>query len=431
MRPKDLQLGTVSARTQRRAFLLLLLLTVLPRLHVWWKVPHPASQSELQLVEFLTDARWDWAGSPLALLLHALDNTFLGGVVFGPLVAVVSASVVLLLVRAGRRWLDLSTGIVAAVLWGITALAIAPPTAAAPAVLAGAGGLYYARQLLRFAAGREVRGALSLGLTLGGLAWLTGLAWLWLVGTLAWLPSLSQHFRGWAWLKLAGLVVGGTLLVVAPIGVRNLLVDGDFRLPSTQVPAHVLAAAHAETVGQPFPEVAANYHSPGLEAWTESQLADARLTGESASAFEEGAALSTLVLRRWGEAPAAVLKTAARRAIAFLAGWPGADRMDLAGLPTVPWAVAALLAWLGLAALWPSGRVFFPLFLGVLLPTVQAVAYGIDASTILLALPFFCLFAGYGLMRLTEGRRWISTWVLSLAVLSIAVLAHRWAASWV
>lgn len=429
MRPKDLQLGSVSPQTQRRAFLVLFLLTVLPRLHVWWRLPHPASQSEPTFLGFLTAATWDWIGAPLVLMLHALDNSYLGGEVFGPLVAVVSASVVILLVRAGRRWLDLPSGILAAVLWGITALAIAPPASAAPAVLAGAVSLFYARQLLHFAARRQVEGAFQLGLTLGVLGWLTGLTWLWLVGTLVWLPSLSQHFRGSAWAKVAGLVLAGCLLVLLPVGVRNLVVDDEFRLPSVEAPAYVLAGAHAPTVAQPFLERAATYHSPPLRAWVDDQLETADLAGATSS-LERNAALSTLILRRWGEVPGRVLQTGVRRVVAFLAGWPGTDRMDLAGLPAVPWAVVSLLSWLGLAALLPSARVFFPLFLGVLIPTLQATAYGLDSGTILLALPFFCLFAGYGLMRLIVARRWVSTWILSLSMLSVAIVAHLGVSTW-
>jgi hypothetical protein len=97
----------------------------------------------------------------------------------------------------------------------------------------------------------------------------------------------------------------------------------------------------------------------------------------------------------------------------------------LRALPTWPADWLFVLAWLGILGLSGSTRGYLPLHAGVWIPLVVAMFTSVAAETQLVALPFLCLLAGYGVARWWEARHWAPTWLLAPASLALGLLWVR------
>jgi hypothetical protein len=411
MLPQDLKLGSVSAPAQRWALLLAVLLTLAPRaLEVGSVAPRGALDSgaartageELDLLQVLSSKSVVWGAEPLVQLVHGLDRTLGGGgQIWLAVQLVASVWIALVLLRRFARWLDYPSSATASVLWALMAFAVGAVLRPGGTILLALAQLLFVDALLDFARRRDAGRAWKLGLRLGLLSWLGGLGALWLLASIAWLPTMSHRFRGWAGVRLSATVMLVWAVSLSPVLVRNLVVRGEVGLPFSHVPNALVVAAGNEKL-QPTPVA------------EESGIAGAEPAGAARPLFQGDG----LVWRR-----------AARRAVAFVGGW--SPSMPATEFPLLRWDLLVVLSWLGTVALIPSWRAFLPLYLGLGLPLVQGAFTGLGPAALGAAAPFVALFAGYGIQRWWGGKTWPATWLLAPVVLLAAYLVRSWVEGWV
>ncbi len=397
MQPKDLQLGTVSPPTERRLVLLLFTVAALVQIAAWRVVP---AETLADTFASVTLGRW---GLPL-----------------------LSLSVFVVLYRVLRSWLDLPTALVASTLWAIVGLAVVPAPGLWEELVGAALALACAWAAMGLAQRRRPAGSWRLGAILGVLSWFSGLAGVWGLMLLAWLPTVSRRFRGMGALRL-GVEMGGAAILVFALGAILLpWVPGAPSVwPETE---RVLAGLHRDDLRAPFEE----HQGPAaaaMDAWLGFEFAEAELDPGS-SPVTKFLALQTLIWAEVGDHPTQILRSVGRRIAAQWAAWPQLSSPRPTGLLLLPWTVVVLGAWFGAAALLPSFGRYAPFFFGVGLPLVQAGICGLSVATLVLALPFYCILAGYGLVRVSVGRASLGTWTLASAILGAAWAAHHWVLPW-
>jgi hypothetical protein len=331
----------------------------------------------------------------------------------------------LVLYRLLRERLDLPTAIVACALWAVAGWAVIPPAGTWPEQIAVLGLLGTTASAMGIAERRQPAGSWRLGVWLALTSIFSGIAWIWGVVLLAWLPAVSRRLRGMGAARLVGEVAGAWILVfalgtalvqVSPVTWR-ILPDGD----------RVLAGLRDDTLAAPFTRHDSASQA-ALDAWVGFEMAEADLR-EADSGIEREAAVQTLIWKRLVAHPWRHLRTSGRRLRAAVSGWPGLGSPALT-VPVLPWSVLALAAWLGVLALAASWRRYLPLLLGVAAPLLQMAVCGITVASLVLALPFLATLAGYGLQRLAVGRASIWTWLLGGAVLAVAWASHHAVAAW-
>ncbi|HEX9640263.1 MAG TPA: hypothetical protein VGB13_03005 [Candidatus Krumholzibacteria bacterium] len=391
----------------------------------------PFVGSGFDLSELLLNPAIAWVGSPLYLFFAALETQL--GTGGGWLLLVHSAcSVVLVLgvFTEGERLLGTKPALIAGYLCAITTPIVLSTYQLLPLVVLMWGSVAIARKLSDTGRRLDSQTPFGLGVAIGVLGWVQGYASLWVVAALLWLPFMSRHFRGRDGLKTSGWLVGGWLVMMLPIVVHGAIVQRDFVLPFESAAFDVeRAAATGEIFRGDGPD---NLSYPlGRRARSiylmEMQDPDATTHAVARTGHYLGG-----LARQWGHDPPAQLYLLLRRGTAFFGGMaPGSGLDDapipgmLRALPTWPADWLFVLAWLGILGLSGSTRGYLPLHAGVWIPLVVAMFTSVAAETQLVALPFLCLLAGYGVARWWEARHWAPTWLLAPASLALGLLWVR------
>jgi len=353
-----------------------------------------------------------WSAPPLPALILEIAHRFSDPVtilIAIELVAVVT--VVGLTIRLGERWLDYRVGLLAAAAWAFCGPAVVVFRVPGSEGWQAALSILCAAAMLRVARLRAPRQSWRIGMSAGLLTLFTGGGALWLAGAMAWLPVTSRKFRGRQWLVLAGLMIAGWSAVVLPVVVRNAVVSGgDLVLP-------VANDAERYYVAMSEPALASE-----ATALPDSALVAADV-GADASAWQRSVTLTRLGLESGAPAWQGVL----RRMVALVGGWlPPVEEPGW----VLPWWWLTLCASLGVVALLPGVRFLFPLLLGGLVPLLRGMIYGVDPGTVLMATPFICLYAGYGVWRIGTGWRSAVTWIALPIVLILAFVVHFSVRGW-
>lgn len=429
MRPQELQTGSVSTSARAVATLALVALAGGLRVLTQLRSGEPTPNVPVSLSEFLRSPDWPWIDPPLPHLILALSEILNRQWLFLLLVELgATAIVVVMLLRLGERWLDFDAAMLGAGVFALAAPAVAvfevPGVEGWQAALA----ILVAGAMMRTARRREPRLGLRIGLYAGLLTLFSGGGMLWALAAVAWLPLTSYRFRNRGFFFVAGMILAGWLLVVIPVGVRNAVVTGDFKLPVAGDVVRMHAAAGAGTIQAPAltaPEDSTQSR-PASVRMADAILAEAGLPVD-ASEWSRSANLMTLTLREANADGGQGWRTGVRRFVATIGGWVPPQRFEVLA---VPWAAVVLLAWCGIFAMLPAARQLFPLLLGGLVPLLQGMVLGVDSGTLLIASPFVCLYAGYALWRLWTGRRWALTWAVVPVVIGIALLVHLGVRGW-
>jgi len=374
-----------------------------------------------------------WVGSPLYLLLASADTSLgLDGRGLLILQAVVGALVAGLLYRTALGTLGFLPALTAGLLWAVAEPAVSGGLLFLGELLAGAATLLLVRALLDLAWRREPRRSWRAGAGVGGVGLLHGPAALWLPWIAGWLPWRSRRFRGAGWAVAVGLLLAGWLaLALLPIlhgalehrAFTPTFANGPYDLYVGAVdPAGLAAVDEARPVDPVRRFLVARHGSGGAAPDTlHAARVEAPADGTRAVAGPRPPrAWLAEAARLWAARPGVLAQRALQRAAAFLGGAaPGPVPPPQAGfLPLLPLDPLLILAFLGAFALLGSLRVFAPLYAAVGLPLLVAAFTGLTARGQLAALPFLCLFAGYGAARLWMGRRSPVTWVVAPLLLA-------------
>lgn len=436
--------GAVSRAIRRRDLALVLALAAIWRVAPWLRlVRNPADAGAPggtpsvadalylpppDLRSFLQSANVSWVGSPLYLLAQSAERQLGsdGFLVLG-IQTLVSWLLVLAVYRVGSRWFDHAAGILAAVLAAVSAPLLQVTLVRFPTLAVAAVSLLYASSLIRFAAARTGEGALRLGILGGGLVWLGGVAALWLPATLLWLPTVSRTFRGRPGARVAGWIVLGWLAAIAPLAGRGLLAQDDLVLPFGNAGFDVYEAASTRDVVRAGEDAAAVDPLQRRQRSVERAL---ELAPASSSAeIPRTWTFVRFTARAWGEGAGRQISAFVRRGLAFVGGPVQGPALQIppgsplfAKLALLPGDAVWVLAFLGALALASSLRRYQPLYLGLMIPATSGVFTGLTARTQLLAFPFLCLLAGYGLVRWWEGRRAWVTWLLAPLALGAGIV---------
>jgi hypothetical protein len=414
-RRQQLRSGSLPAAALRTWSALVAAVAVALRLWVHFASGRAVPAPPAPLPEYLWSADYIWSAPPLPGLILSVAHLWpepANLLIAIELVAVVT--VVGLLVRLGERWLDYRVGLLAAAGWAFCGPALAVFRVPGSEGWQAALSILCAAAMLRVARRRAPREAWRIGAAAGMLTLFSGGGLLWAVAGSAWLPVTSRKFRSRNWLLLTGLIFAGWMAVVAPVAVRNAILDG----------------------GDPvFPlaDGAAGFYvamvEPGLSSGSDAEaraIGDAALIGagvpDDASEWTRSWTLVRLALESGGEGWGA----AWRRFAAPLGGWlPEAESSG-----ALPWWWLTVAAWVGVVALLPGTRFLFPLLLGGFIPLLRGMFGGVDPGTAVSATPFVCLYAGYGVWRVVTGRRSPVTWAATAAVLAVALLVHWSVRGW-
>lgn len=245
-------------------------------------------------------------------------------------------------------------------------------------------------------------------------------------------PVLLLGSRRW---RGAVAIVLGMLLVLAPVGLRNLVVGGEFALTTAQLGPNLYLGNNSRTDGTYVPFVPGR-GAQEFERIDATALAEKSL-GRRLSAGEVSAYWTNRTWQFISDNPAAWLKLNLRRAMLLVNAYEIADAEDLyfysqwstllRGLASVwhfgvllPLAVAGVaLTWQRRRELWVYHGMILALFAGLMLFVVYA-RYRLPL------VPFLLLFAGAGIAdvpRAVAGRRWPILGVAAVLALGAAWLA--------
>jgi hypothetical protein len=416
VRPQALRSGSLSASALRMWAAIVAAVAVALRLGVHFSSGRSVPAPPAAFGEYLGSADHIWSAPPLPGLILSVAHLWrepANLLIAIELVAVVT--VVGLLVRLGERWLDYRVGLLAAAAWALCGPALAVFRVPGSEGWQAALSILCAAAMLRVARRRAPLESWRIGMSAGVLTLFSGGGVLWAVAGAAWLPVTSRKFRGRQWFVLAGLILAGWMVVVAPVAVRNaVLSGGDPVLPVTDGVERFYVAMVEPTLAS------------GSDAEARI-LADAALAragvDAGASAWTRSTKLVSLALDSGG----AGWGGAAKRFVALLGGWlPEHESPN----PGIAWWWLTLAAWVGVVALLPGTRFLFPLLLGGLIPLLRGMFGGVDPGTALSATPFVCLYAGYGVWRVVTGRRSPVTWIATAIVLLVAALVHASVRGW-
>ena len=429
MRPQELQTGAVPASTRAVATVALMLLAGGLRVLTQMRSGNTPPDLPVTFREFLGSPHWPWVDPPLPDLILALSEILNRQWLFLLLVELIAtAIVVVMLIRLGERWLDFDAAVLGAGIFALAAPAVAvfevPGVEGWQAALA----ILTAGAMMRTARRREPKLGLRIGLYAGLFTLFSGGGLLWAIAAIAWLPMTSNRFRRKGFAYTAAMIVAGWLIVVVPVMVRNAVVTGDARLPIAGEMVRMHAAAEAATVRAPDLVATADttHVRPVSVRAADRVLAEAGRPVD-AGEWSRWTDLFALTLREANADGGEGWQAAFRRLVATIGGWTPPQRFEVLA---VPWFVVVVLAWAGIFAMLPAARQLFPLLLGGIIPLLQGMVLGVDTSTLLIASPFVCLYAGYALWRLWTGRRWTLTWVVVPVVLGLALLVHLAVRGW-
>jgi hypothetical protein len=437
--------GVVSASVRRKTALAIALLAVVWRLVPVLRVlrtapdelrvameaavPVPFTLQDFGLGAFLVRPEVAWVGSPLYLLGVALDSSLHGG---GVLVLVLQWLLGSLLAAAtfhvGERWIGYRGAVLAGLLCALSRQSLMACMAIVPAVAISLGCLLFASMLSRLHARSTGQHALRLGLGSGALSLLSGLGVLWTAVALVWMAMRARAFRGWRLAVGAGYLLAGHLAVLSPVLLHNALTQRDLVAPCANAPFELYLGAASR--GLASREGLANVSDLLARRQYGLLLLERLEPGRTRRELGRGCAWLRLAAGELARHPGSALTSYLRRAVAYLGGplpvppsaWLPASVWKPSQLPMVPIGAILALSWLGCVALAGSVRAYVPLFGGLLLPWVTAVLAGASLTAQIVALPFLCLMAGYGIARVWEGRRWPVTWLMALPVLAAGVV---------
>lgn len=390
---------------------------------------HPFTGSGFDLSEFFLNPAVAWVGSPVYLFFAALETEFGSGGGWLLLVqATLSVVLVLTVFFEGERLIGARPALIAAYLCALSLPLVVATFPLVPVLLLAIGSLVLARQLNDV--GRRIEGASSfrLGVSIGLLTWVQGYASLWLLVAFAWLPTLTRHFRGRAGLRIAGFILAGWILALSPLLLRGALVQHDLILPYELASYDMSRAASLDAVVQdesadfmPYPlgRRERSLHSRELSHPGASLKSIPRTLGHVA---EWG--------QQWQRDTLGQLYLYVRRAAAFFGGVVGGPvefgSAQVEGmfkaLPAMPGSWVFALAWLGAFALLGSLKTYLPLHAGIVVPLLVAMATAVAGGQQIVALPFVCMLAGYGLVRWWDSRVWPPTWILAPVALGLGIL---------
>lgn len=413
MARQTLRSGSIPPSTLKVWGGVLAAIAVLLRLSVHFASGRAVPAAPAGFREYLTSSDFIWSSPPLPGLLLGLAHLFtdpMTVLIAIELVAVVT--VVALTVRLGERWLDYRVGLMAAAAWAFCGPAVGVFRVPGAEGWQAALSILCAAATLRVARRRAPTESWRIGLSAGLLTLFSGGGVLWLAGAAGWLPWTSRKFRGREWLILVGLMLAGWAAVVLPVVIRNaVLTGGEPVLPMAEDAARFYVAMTG-------PVLAAD---PDFSALADSALVAHGIRAD-ASEWTRAGRLTALGLASgpgWG--------AMGRRLVALVGGWlPPVE--DPAWV--LPWWWLTLCAWMGVVALIPGIRFNFPLLLGGLVPLLRGMCFGLDPGTALMATPFVCLYAGYGIWRVVTGRRSLITWMVLPVVFLVAVLVHLSVRGW-
>lgn len=434
----NLEAGAVTASARRRGFWSIFLIALL-----WRAIPlvrivkdaegaagslgesaylGPFQGAGFGLTAFITHEPLAWVGSPLFMMLTALEVSL--GYEGGLLLLLNSLLSVLLpcaVYRIGLGWLGFPAALLAGIFCALSQQAILGGLMILPALPFALLSLYYVRQLNLVARTREMRPCLHLGAFAGLLSLLSGMGSLWVVVTLAWLPSQSKSFRRKGWLVSGGLFLGGWIAVISPVLLHGAMVQKDFIVPFANAPYDLYLGTTDASAFQADDDDHIVYPA-GRHARSISKQEYARGTAAPKHELARGASYLAMSISSFGEDPGGVVSKWLRRWGAFFGGAAPGPILQVGGneamrkVVPLPLGFILVLCWLGTVALLGSFRSFAPLYLGVAIPLIVAVFTGVTGRGQLVALPFLCLLGGYGAARVWLARRWPLTWVLAPAV---------------
>lgn len=444
-RARQLLVGGISRADRTQAIGILILVTI-----IWRLVPmvrlvrnmedargrlaehayiHPFTGSGFDLSEFFVNPAVAWVGSPLYLFFAALETQIGSGGGWLLLIqATLSVVLVLTVFFEGERLIGSRPALIAAFLCAASLPLVVASFPLVPVLLFAIGCVVLARQLSD--TGRRIEGSSSfrLGLSIGLLTWIQGFASLWLLVALLWFPTLSRQFRGRDGLRVAGLLVAGWMLALSPLLLRGALVQHDLVFPFELGGYDMSRAARLDAVVQdesadfmPYPlgRRERSIHAREMASPESSMRALPRTLGYVG---EWG--------QQWQRDTLGQLYLSVRRVAAFFGGVVGGPvefgRPQVEGmfkaLPAMPGSWAFALAWLGAFALLGSMKTYLPLHAGIVVPLVVAVSTAVAGGQQIVALPFVCMLAGYGLVRWWDSRTWPPTWLLAPAALGLGIL---------
>lgn len=414
MARQELRSGSIPAASLRAWTFALAALAAVLRLSIHFSTGRAVPDPVAPVGELLGSAAHPWSSPPLPGLILGLAHLFKDPVTV--LIAVELLAVVMvvaLTVRLGERWLDYRVGLLAAAAWTFCGPAVAVFRVPGSEGWQAALGILCAAATLRVARRRAPLESWRIGASAGLLTLFSGGGAMWLAGAAAWLPITSRKFRRRQWLVLAGMMLAGWTAVVGPVAIRNAVVlGGDPVLPVADDAARFYVAMNEPALSA----------GPTMTALADSALA-ANGVGPGASAWTRSAELTRLGLGAGGPG----WRATGRRLVALVGGWlPPVEQPAWA----LPWWWLTLCAWVGVVALLPGTRFLFPLLLGGLVPLLRGMLYGVDPGTVVMATPFICLYAGYGVWRVFTGRRSLLTWVMLPVALLLAMLVHFSVRGW-
>lgn len=390
-------------------------------------------------------AAGDWLGrgmvdqSPLYPYFLAVIYTWFGQdfTIVAIVQGVVGSFSCVLLGAAGWRLISKRAGLVAGLMLGMCAPAIFADAAIQPSVL----DLFFVCWFLWHVSGLVQNPTWRLswlwsGFALGCLSLTQEVAWVFLVPMFGWVV-LQHRDLGRQRLVLVAILLVGVMAAVAPSGVRNQIVSGDFRLIVSQLGPAFYIGNNAEADGTYRPLSSAGggtaFERADAMALAE-QAVGGSLTRAEVSRYWLRQALDDIISQPgdWvsliGRKFALVLS--ATEVIDTESQYSHADRSRLLRLTTYVTHVGVMVP-LALLGVWVSRRQWRVLWLlyGMFVAyAASMLLFYVSAQDRYALVPFFVLFASFGLVN---GRRvlrdgWASQRILAVVTIVLLAVLSNW-----